>query len=38
MIKGEVILDIIGEEKLNINIEEILDKFEYPILNIRLNL
>jgi hypothetical protein len=31
MIKGEVILDIIGEEKLNINMEEILDKVEYPI-------
>jgi hypothetical protein len=31
MIKREIILDIIGEEKLNINIEEILNKFEYPI-------
>lgn len=29
--KGEVILDISGEEKLNITIEEILDKFEYAV-------
>lgn len=28
---GEVILDISGEEKLNITIEEILEKFEYSI-------
>ncbi|WP_461612115.1 ABC transporter ATP-binding protein [Clostridium sp. Marseille-QA1073] len=29
--KGEVILDISGEEKSNISIEEILDKFEYAV-------
>lgn len=29
--KGEVILDISGKEKLNITIEEILEKFEYAV-------
>lgn len=29
--KGEIILDISGEEKFNITIEEILDKFEYAV-------
>ncbi|GAA0084760.1 ATP-binding cassette domain-containing protein [Clostridium sp. CTA-7] len=29
--KGKIILDISGDEKLNITIEEILDKFEYAV-------
>ncbi|WP_032123383.1 ABC transporter ATP-binding protein [Clostridium amazonitimonense] len=29
--KGRIILDISGDEKLNITIEEILDKFEYAV-------
>jgi len=29
--KGEIVLDIRGDEKKNITIEEILDKFEYAV-------